>query len=72
MSSEQALRAVIDILQSDGWIEQVQDCPIQYLLRLGDESVTLPGHYVQRLLASQRIKPACRVSGRMRYILTAT
>lgn len=67
--STEAIRAVVEILQSGGWIEQIRECPIQYLLRHGGESVALPGHIVQRLLVSHRIKPACKVTGRMRYVL---
>ena len=67
--STEAIARVVEILQSGGWIEQIQDCPIQYALRLGAESVNLPGHVVQRLLVSERVKPACKVSGRMRYVL---
>ena len=70
MSTEQAFYAAIEILHSGGWIEQIRDCPIQYLLRHGGESVALPGHIVQRLLVSHRIKPACKMSGRLRYVLT--
>lgn len=72
MSTEQAFSAALEILKSGGWIEQIRDCPIQYLLRHGGESAVLPGHIVQRLLVSHRIKPTCKVSGRMRYVLTAT
>lgn len=68
--STEALCAVVEILQSGGWIEQIRDCPIQYLLRHGGESAALPGHIVQRLLVSHRIKPTCKVSGRLRYVLT--
>jgi hypothetical protein len=39
-------------------------------LRHGGESAALPGHIVQRLLVSHRIKPTCKVSGRLRYVLT--
>lgn len=72
MSTEQAFSAALEILKSGGWIEQIRDCPIQYTLRLGSESAALPGHIVQRLLVSHHIKPTCKVSGRMRYVLTAT
>ncbi|MDY0331707.1 MAG: hypothetical protein RBR52_14610 [Thiomonas sp.] len=72
MPTEQTLHATLEILQSGGWIEQTQDCPIQYSLRLGSEAIALPGHIVQRLLVSRSIKPTCKVSGRMRYVLTAT
>jgi len=68
--STEAICAVVEILQSGGWIEQIRECPIQYLLRHGGESVALPGHIVQRLLVSHRIKPACKVTGRMRYVLS--
>ncbi|WP_298292965.1 hypothetical protein [Thiomonas sp.] len=68
--STEAFCAVLEILQSGGWIEQIRDCPIQYALRLGAESAALPGHIVQRLLVSKRIKPTCKVSGRVRYVLT--
>ena len=68
--STEATSVVVEILQAGGWIEQIRDCPIQYLLRDGSESAALPGHIVQRLLVSHRIKPTCKVSGRMRYVLT--
>ena len=70
MSTEKVFYAALEILQSGGWIEQIRDCPIQYLLRHGGESAALPGHIVQRLLVSHRIKPTCKVSGRLRYVLT--
>lgn len=70
MSNEQAFRAVLDVLQSGGWIEQVQSAPLQYRLYQAHESVCLPGHYVQRLLASERIQVVCKVSGRLRYVMS--
>lgn len=68
--SAEVLDTVVRILQSGGWIEQIRDCPIQYLLCLDREKIALPGHIVQRLLVSNRIRPTCKVSGRMCYVLT--
>lgn len=60
--------AVIQLLASGAYIEQVSEAPLAYRIHLGSDSAPLPGGLVQQLLASRVIKQSCRVSGRMRYV----
>ena len=60
--------AVIRLLASGAFIEQVSDTPLSYRIHHERQSAPIPGGLVQRLLTSGVIKQSCRVSGRMRYV----
>lgn len=60
--------AVLELLSAGAVIEQVSDAPLTYTLKVGREAVPIDGGLVQQLLAARRIRAACRVSGRLRYV----
>ncbi|SCC92479.1 conserved hypothetical protein [Thiomonas sp. X19] len=60
--------AVIRLLASGAYIEQVSEAPLSYSIHHQRKSAALQGGLVQQLLTSGVIKQSCRVSGRMRYV----
>lgn len=60
--------AVLELLAAGAVIEQVSDAPLLYKLKVGYETVPIPGGLVQQLLANRCIRATCRVSGRLRYV----
>lgn len=60
--------AVLELLSAGAVIEQTSEAPLAYRLKVGHETVPMPGSTVQQLLTHQRIRATCRVSGRLRYV----
>ena len=67
MQSQQC-EAVLVLLEQGAVLEQTSEAPVVYTLRYADKAVQVPGGVMQQLLAQGRLRPVCRVSGRVRYL----
>ena len=62
--------AALELLAAGAVIEQTSEVSLAYRLKVGRDVVSIAGGLVQQLLTRGRIRPTCRVSGRLRYVAT--
>lgn len=68
MEGTRQYRAVLLRLAEVAVVEQVSEAPIAYRLKVGGQSMLLPGGVVQQLIAHKRIRQSCRVNGRVIFV----
>jgi hypothetical protein len=70
MDGSRQYTTALALLAAGAVIEQVSEAPITYRLKVGGQSVPLPGGVVQQLITHKRIRQSCRVSGKLLYVAT--
>ena len=61
--------AALQLLQMGAVIIEATAAPSTYRIALGRDSVPIPGHVVQQLVAHRKIHAVCQVSGERRFVL---
>lgn len=70
MEENRQYLTVLSLLAEGAVIEQTSEAPLAYRVKHGGKSAPLPGGVVQQLMANNRIRPSCKVNGRLLYVTT--
>jgi len=68
MEGHRQYLAALSLLAEGAIVEQASAAPITYRLKHAGQSVQLPGGVFQQLIAHQRIRQSCRLSGRLVFV----